>query len=196
MYISTTLKSKQTFQATNPKQSNPQSSLSHQFKLSDTVYSFNVKPIKMLSDTVAEAFGLIHRHPSGENFCSESNHSLSLNLVNTRTSITYYVQLRFSTSWPWNISHLAKVEENWPSKITFQKAESIEQWNSLGDIMGGFCPGGFCPRGDFVQGDFVLGGFCPGGFCPRTSLNIPSQNLTKSKEIVRYFPFLKSFSFS
>ena len=28
---------------------------------------FNVKPIKMLSDPVAEAFGLIHRHPSGEN---------------------------------------------------------------------------------------------------------------------------------
>ena len=23
----------------------------------------------MLSDPVAEAFGLIHRHPSGENFC-------------------------------------------------------------------------------------------------------------------------------
>ena len=32
------------------------------------VHSFNVKPIKMLSDPVAEAFGLIHRHPSGENF--------------------------------------------------------------------------------------------------------------------------------
>ena len=29
----------------------------------------NVKPTKMLSDPVAEAFGLIHRHPSGENFC-------------------------------------------------------------------------------------------------------------------------------
>ena len=25
----------------------------------------------MLSDPVAEAFGLIHCHPSGENFCSE-----------------------------------------------------------------------------------------------------------------------------
>ena len=35
---------------------------------SDPVHSFNVKPIKMLSDPVAEAFGLIHRHPSGENF--------------------------------------------------------------------------------------------------------------------------------
>ena len=96
----------------------------------------------------------------------ESNHSPSLDLVNTRTSITYYVQLRFSTSWPWNISHLTKVEENWPSKITFQKAESIEEWNSLGGYnggilsrgilsQGGFCPGGFCPR-DFVRGDFVL----------------------------------------
>ena len=51
---------------------------------------------------------------------AESNHSLSLNLVNRRTSITYYVQLRFSTSSPWNISHLTKVEENWPSKITFK----------------------------------------------------------------------------
>ena len=29
----------------------------------------------MLSDPVAEAFGLIHRHPSGENFCSESMHT-------------------------------------------------------------------------------------------------------------------------
>ena len=29
--------------------------------------SFNVKPTKMLSDPVADAFGLIHRHPWGEN---------------------------------------------------------------------------------------------------------------------------------
>ena len=35
----------------------------------DTVHCFNVKPTKMLSDPVAEAFGLIHHHPSGENFC-------------------------------------------------------------------------------------------------------------------------------
>ena len=68
IYISTTLTTKQTFQATNPKQSNPQSSLSNKFHHSDPVHSFNVKPIKMLSDPVAEAFGLIHRHPSGENF--------------------------------------------------------------------------------------------------------------------------------
>ena len=27
----------------------------------------------MLSDPVAEAFGLIHRHPSGENFCRETD---------------------------------------------------------------------------------------------------------------------------
>ena len=87
MYISTTLKSKQTFQATNPKQSNPQSSLSHKFKLSDTVYSFNVKPIKMLSDPVAEAFGLIHRHPSGENFCNdqEASHT-AMRMPNTTNS--------------------------------------------------------------------------------------------------------------
>ena len=43
-------------------------SLSNKFHHSDPVHSFNVKPIKMLSDPVAEAFGLIHRHPSGENF--------------------------------------------------------------------------------------------------------------------------------
>ena len=30
----------------------------------------------MLSDPVAEAFGLIHRHPSGENFCSDTDDSL------------------------------------------------------------------------------------------------------------------------
>ena len=30
----------------------------------------------MLSDPVAEAFGLIHRHPSGENFGSVSHHPL------------------------------------------------------------------------------------------------------------------------
>ena len=68
MYISTTPTTKQTLQATNPKQSNPQSSLSNKFHHSDPVHSFNVKPIKMLSDPVAGAFGLIHRHPSGENF--------------------------------------------------------------------------------------------------------------------------------
>ena len=49
-------------------QSTPQSSLSNKFHHSDPVHSFNVKPIKMLSDPVAEAFGLIHHHPSGENF--------------------------------------------------------------------------------------------------------------------------------
>ena len=33
----------------------------------------------MLSDPVAEAFGLIHRHPSGENFCrvAERNNVLA-----------------------------------------------------------------------------------------------------------------------
>ena len=80
---------------------------------------FIVKYPKMLSfSLVAEAIaGLIYHRPSGENFSFlQSNHSLSLNLVNTRTSITYYVQLRFSTSSLWNISHLIKAEENWPSK--------------------------------------------------------------------------------
>ena len=63
-----TLTTKQTFQATNSKQCNPQSSLSNLLQHSDTVHPFNVKPIKILSDPVAEAFGLIHRHPPGENF--------------------------------------------------------------------------------------------------------------------------------
>ena len=84
---------------------------------------------------------------------AENNHSLSLNLVNTRTSVTYYVQLRFSTSSPWNISHLTKVEEN---NISI-KQKVLSNGAVWGDIMGGFCPGGFCPRGDFVQGDFVRG---------------------------------------
>ena len=39
--------------------------------------------------------------------------------MNTNTSITYYVQLRFTTSSPWNISRPTKVEENWPLEITF-----------------------------------------------------------------------------
>ena len=82
---------------------------------------------------------------------AESNHSLSLNLVNTRTSITYYVQLRFSTSSPWNISHLIKAEENWGKDIVYRIY-----------IMGGFCPGGFCPRGILSRG-ILSGGFCLGG---------------------------------
>ena len=32
--------------------------------------------------------------------------------MTTRTSITYYFQLRFTTSSPWNISRPTKVEEN------------------------------------------------------------------------------------
>ena len=78
------------------------------------------------------------------------NHSLSSDLVKTRTSITYNVQLRFTTSLPWNISHPTKVKENWPSKITFIK------YNGEG-----------VPRGDFVLGDFVQGVLSE-RFCPRT----------------------------
>ena len=59
-----------------------------------------------------------------------------IGLVNTRTSITYYVRLCFTTSSPWNISHPTKVEENWPSKITF--ILSRKYW------------------GEFCAGDFVL----------------------------------------
>ena len=59
---------KPTFQATNPKQNKaPHSPVFQTNSITVSVHSFNVKPIKMLSDPVAEAFGLIHRHPSGEN---------------------------------------------------------------------------------------------------------------------------------
>ena len=37
-------------------------------------------PTKVSSDPVAEAFGLIHRHPSGENLLSDS-HGISVNYV-------------------------------------------------------------------------------------------------------------------
>ena len=75
MYISTTPTTNKLFRLpTQNKQTTVQS-----FKLiptNDTVHSFNVKPIKMLSDPVAEAFGLIHRHPSGENFWCVRKQSL------------------------------------------------------------------------------------------------------------------------
>ena len=115
---------------------------------------------------------------------AESNQSLSLDLVNTRTSITY-VQLRFSTSCM-TMEYITSNKGG--RKLAFEnniyiKQKVLSNGTVWGDIMGGFCPGGFClggfclggfcPRGDFVQGDFVRGilsgGFCPGGFCPRTS---------------------------
>ena len=99
MYISTTLTTKHTFQATNPRQSNPQSSLSNYFKHSDTVHSFNVKPIKMLSDPVAEAFGLIHRHPSGENFFRVCVSYLAIRFISNHTS-RLLVWLKKSNFWP------------------------------------------------------------------------------------------------
>ena len=45
---------KQTFQATKPQ---------HNSNTVIQLPSLNVKPTKMLSDPVAEAFGLIHCHP-------------------------------------------------------------------------------------------------------------------------------------
>ena len=67
MCISTSLTTKQTFQATNPNKTN-HSPVFQTYSNTVTQYtSFTVKPTKMLSDPVPEAFGPIHRHPSGEN---------------------------------------------------------------------------------------------------------------------------------
>ena len=67
MYISTTLRQNKLFRL--PTQNKTNHSPVFQTKsITVTQYtSFNVKPTKMLSDPVAETFGLIHRHPSGEN---------------------------------------------------------------------------------------------------------------------------------
>ena len=101
---------------------------------------------------------------------AESNHSLSLNLVNTRhfdhllrsASLLHFMTMEYITS------------NKGGRKLAFENNISIKQkvlsnGTVWGDIMGGFCPGGFCPggfcpRGDFVQGDFVRGGFVRGDF--------------------------------
>ena len=118
----------------------------------------------MLSDPVAEAFGLIHRHPSGENFGS-GKQSLSEFKSCERTHFDHL--LRSAT-----LLHFMTMEyitsNKGGRKLAFENNIYIKQkvlsngtvWG--GDIMGGFCPGGFCPggfcpRGDFVQGDFVRG---------------------------------------
>ena len=95
---------------------------------------------------------------------AESNQSLSLDLVNTRTSITYYVQLRFSTSCM-TMEYITSNKGG--RKLAFEnniyiKQKVLSNGTVWGDIMGGFCPGG-----DFVR-EILSGGFCPGGFCPRT----------------------------
>ena len=53
---------KQTFQATYPKQTNHSPVFQNYSHTVIQYTSFNVKPTKILSDPVAEAFGLIHRH--------------------------------------------------------------------------------------------------------------------------------------
>ena len=60
---------KQTFQATNGTLNKTNHSPVFPTNSNTVIQftSFNVKPTKMLSDPVAEAFGLIHRHPLGEN---------------------------------------------------------------------------------------------------------------------------------
>ena len=122
----------------------------------------------MLSDPVAEAFGLIHRHPSGENFCS-GKQSLSEFKSCERTHFDHL--LRSAT-----LLHFMTMEyitsNKGGRKLAFEnniyiKQKVLSNGTVWGDIMGGFCPGGFCPggfcpRGDFVQGDFVRGGFVRG----------------------------------
>ena len=58
---------KQTFQGTTLNKTNHSPVFQTNSNTVIQFTSFNVKPTKMLSDPVAEAFGLIHRHPSGEN---------------------------------------------------------------------------------------------------------------------------------
>ena len=99
--------------------------------------------------------------------------------MNTRTSITYYVQLRFSTSCM-TMEYITSNKGG--RKLAFENNIYIKQkvlsngtvWRGYngGFCPGGFCPGGFCPRGilsrGILTGGFCPGGFCPGGFCPRT----------------------------
>ena len=128
----------------------------------------------MLSDPVAEAFGLIHRHPSGENFFrgkqslsefKSCEHTHFDHLLRS-ASLLHFMTMEYITS---NKGGRKLAFEN----NIFIKQKVLSNGTVWGDIMGGFCPGGFCPRGDFVQGilsgGFCPGGFCPGGFCPRTS---------------------------
>ena len=104
---------------------------------------------------------------------AESNQSLSLDLVNTRTSITYYVQLRFSTSCM-TMEYITSNKGG--RKLAFEniiyiKQKVLSNGTVWGDIMGGFCPGGFCP----------------GGFCPRTIkyTKDSKQGASQSSEMVR-----------
>ena len=111
----------------------------------------------MLSDPVAEAFGLIHRHPSGENFCS-GKQSLSDFKPCEHTHFDHL--LRSAT-----LLHLMTMEyitsNKGGRKLAFENNISIKQkvlsnGTVWGDIMGDFVQGNFV-WGDFVLGDFVQG---------------------------------------
>ena len=111
----------------------------------------------MLSDPVAEAFGLIHRHPwvkisavwkqSLSEFKS-CEHMHFDHLLRSAT-LLHFMTMEYITS---NEGGRKLAFEN--NIYIKQKYWAMEQFGG-GDIMGGFC----------------LGGFCPGGFCPRTILN-------------------------
>ena len=118
----------------------------------------------MLSDPVTEAFGLIHRHPSGENLWygkqslsefKSCEHTHFDHLLRSAT-LLHFITMEYITS---NKGGRKLAFEN----NIYIKQKVLSNGAVWGDIMGGFCPGGFCPRGDFVRG-----GFCQGGFCPRT----------------------------
>ena len=88
---------------------------------------------------------------------AENNHSLSLNLMNTRMHFDHL--LRSAT-----LLHFITMEyitsNKGGRKLAFGnniyiKQKVLSNGTVWGDIMGGFCPGGFC-LGDFVRG--VLSG--------------------------------------
>ena len=124
----------------------------------------------MLSDPVAEAFGLIHRHPSGENFWygkqslsefKSCEHTHFDHLLRSAT-LLHFMTMEYITSnkggrklaFEYNIYIKQKVLSNGTVWGDFVQGDFV--WGDF--VLGIFCPGGFCP-----------GGFFPGGFCPRTS---------------------------
>ena len=102
----------------------------------------------MLSDPVAEAFGLIHRHPSGENFGSgkqslsefkSCEHTHFDHLLRSAT-LLHFMTMEYITS---NKGGRKLAFEN----NIYIKQKVLSNGTVWGDIMGGFCPGGFCLGG-------------------------------------------------
>ena len=121
--------------------------------------SFNVKPSKMQSDPVAEAFGLIHRHPLVKIFSLARKQSLSefkscerthFNHLLRSATLLHFMTMEYITS---NKGGRKLVFEN----NIYIKKKVLSNGTVWGDIIGGFCPRGDFVPGDFVQGDFVWG---------------------------------------